>query len=336
MVKIAAVGGTGSTFYYKSTTPQLALTVSSTDIATELLRAPIRSGNHEITIFTRSEPPTTQTPGVSYQQVNYHDLPGLTRALEGFDTCLSFLVAHLDEGNICQKNLIEACIASKVRRFAPSEWSIVSNSGVPGYANKDIIAAYLHEKREKNELGDLQYCLFQPSVFADYFAHPYPLSPGLQSWPLFVDFENRRAMVLDDGNYPMVVTPVSEASEVLELALSDHRPWPAVGGMQGCKTTNNEIVALGKKIRGGEWTIEYVKSEDIENGELKTSWIPFLTHPAIPVENREAFSKQFAIDFFKAMKIGAWEVGYEWNKRFPEYKPMGLEEYLRKAWEGKK
>jgi hypothetical protein len=306
-----------------------------TDVAGELLRAPIRSGNHDITIFTRSKPPTTQTPGVSYQQVDYHDLASLTHALEGFDTCLSFLVAHLDKDNICQKNLIQACITSKVRRFAPSEWSIASNSGVPGYANKDIIAAYLHEKQEKNELGDLQYCLFQCGVFVDYFAHPYPLSPGLNSWPLFIDYENRRAMVLDDGNQPMVQMPVSEVSEFLERALSDDRPWPTIGGMQGTKTTTNEIIALGKKIRGGEWTIDYVKSEDIEKGVLKTRWVPFLTHPVIPVEQREAFSKQFVFDFFRALKSGSWVVGDEWNKRFPDAKPMGLEEYLTKAWEGK-
>jgi putative NADH-flavin reductase len=119
--------------------PASTLTLYPPDVATELLRAPIRSGNHQITIFTRSEPPTTQAPGVTYQKVNYHDLPALTAALSGFDTVLSFLVAHLDEDNICQKNLIEACVTNKIRRFAPSEWSIASNSTVPGYLNKDAL-----------------------------------------------------------------------------------------------------------------------------------------------------------------------------------------------------
>jgi hypothetical protein len=304
------------------------------DVATELLRAPIRSGNHQITIFTRSEPPTTQAPGVTYQKINYHDLPALTTALSGFDTVLSFIIAHLDEDNICQKNLIQACVTNKTRRFAPSEWSIASNSTVPAYLNKDALASYLAEKRSKNELGDLQYCLFQPSVFADYFAHPHPVSPNFITWPLFVDFENRRAMVLDDGDMPMVVTPIATASEFLSRALSSDAPWPVVGGMQGCRTTNNDLVALGKKIRGGEWLVEYVKSEDVEKGVLTASWVPQLSHPVIPVDQRSAFSKQFVLDFFRAMKKGCWDVGNEWNKEIPGLE-VDLEEYLRGAWEGK-
>jgi hypothetical protein len=333
MVKIAVVGGTGSKLPSHGSIHS-HITHVPTDVATELLRAPISSGNHQITIFSRSEPPKDQTPGVSYQKVNYHDRPALTAALSGFDTVLSFIVAHLDEDNICQKNLIQACLDAKVRRFAPSEWSIASNSTVPGYSNKDAIASYLAEKRAKGELGDLQYCLFQCSVFADYFTHPYPLSPSFNTWPFFVDFENRRAMVLDDGDIPMVVTPIATASEFLSRALSSDVPWPVIGGMRGCRTTNNEVLALGKKIRGGEWTVDYVKSEDVEKGELNTSWVPPLSHPVIPVEERGAFSKQFVLDFFRAMKRGCWDVGDEWNKAFPGLE-VNLEGFLKGAWEGK-
>jgi hypothetical protein len=184
-------------------------------------------------------------------------------------------------------------------------------------------------------LGGLEYCLFQPSVFVDYFAHPYPLSPNLMTWPFFVDFENRRAMIFDDGSIPIVLTAISDISEVLALALDDPNPWPVIGGIQGIRTNINEILALGKKIRGGEWKVEHVKSEDVAKGELKTSWVPEFDHPVIPIDSREEFSRSFVIDFFNAMKRGAWDVSTEWNQRFPEFKFVGLEEYLAKAWEGK-
>jgi hypothetical protein len=305
------------------------------DVATELLRAPIRSGDHQITIFSRSEPPTTQNAGVSYKQVNYLDLPSLTTAFQGFDTCLCFLISHLDINNATQKNIIQACISAGVRRFAPSEWCLASNSGIPTYSNKDIIVTYLHDLRATNKLGNLEYCLFQPSVFMDYFAHPYPLSPTFTTFPFFIDFENRRAMILDEGTYPIVLTAVSDVSEYLALALNDPRPWPVVGDMQGCRTNSNQLLALGKKIRGGKWVVEYVKSEDVERGDLKTSWLPRFDHPAVPVDMREAFSKAFVLAFLRAMKTGAWDVGREWNQKFPQHKPVGLEEYLSKAWKGK-
>lgn len=309
----------------------------NTDVATELLRAAIASGKHEITILTRSPPLSTpdQRPNVTYKQVDYHDLPALTTTLEGTHTVLSFLIAHLDTSNTAQKNLIHASIAAGVKRFAPSEWSIASNNGVPSYANKDLVAEYLASLKEKGELGDMEYCLFQPSVFMDYFAHPYPLSPGLGTWTFFLDFENRRAIVLDEGDDPIVVTAISDISQILGRALADSSPWPAVGGMRGCVTSINELLDIGKRVRGGDWKVEYVKSEDVEQGKLGTSWVPEFVHPVIPAEQREAFSKAFVVDFFKAVKNGSWMVGDEWNKRFPEYKMVSAEEYLEEAWKGR-
>jgi hypothetical protein len=220
-----------------------------------------------------------------------------------------------------------------VRRFAPSEWCLANDSGVPTYANKDAIATYLAHLRAKNELGDLEYCLFQPSVFMDYFAHPHPLSPNLITWEFFIDFNKRRAIILDDGNNPFALTSIADISGMLALALDDPRPWPAIGSMEAYRTTSNELLALGKKLRGGEWQVEHVRSEDVEKGELKTSWIPRFSHPAVPEELQEGFSKEFVVDFFNAIKRGSWNVGTEWNERFPEYKFTGLEEYLEKAWE---
>lgn len=169
----------------------------------------------------------------------------------------------------------------------------------------------------------------------DYFAHPYSQTPSLFTWPFFVDFESRHAIVLDDGNQPLVLTAAADISNVFALALDDDRRWPVEGGMQGDRTTIIELIALGKRLRGGDWTIEHVKSEDIENWELKTKWVPQMTHPVIPLAEREKFSKEFVCMFFMGVQRGAWDVGGEWNKRFPEYNFTGLEEYMRRAWEGK-
>jgi hypothetical protein len=255
--------------------------------------------------------------------------------LKGFDVCLSFLVVHLDTDCTVQKNLIHASIAAGVQRFAPSEWGIKNGSDVPPYANKDFIATYLAELERKGELRGMQYSLFQPSIFMDYFAHPSPLSPGLITWPFFIDYERRRAMVLDAGTQPLVVTAIADISAMLDLALSDERAWPRIGGMQGARTSINELLALGKRVRGGEWSVEYIKGEDIEKGVLTASWVPIMSHPVIPQDDREAFSKEFVIMFFKGMLRGAWDVSDEWNRRFPEYGFTGLEAYLGRAWEGK-
>ncbi|PVI07899.1 NAD(P)-binding protein [Periconia macrospinosa] len=318
MVRIAVAGGTGN-------------------VATELLRAPLASGKHEVTILTRGSPPaTSNSPNVSYKQVNYHDRDALTEALKGIDVCLSFLITHLDTDNKIQKNLIHACIAAGVRRFSPSEWSIKNNADVSGYANKDAIAAYLSTLPETSSSNPkLEYCLFQPSIFMDYFAHPSPLSPNLITYPFFIDFDSRHALILDDGDQPIAFTAIHDISNMLALALDDPRSWPKIGGMRGARTTFNEILALGKKLRGGEWTVEKVLSEDIKRDLLKTNWVPQMTHPVVPLETRESYSREFVIMFFRGILSGGLDVGTEWNERFPEYEFMGLEEYLKQAWEGK-
>lgn len=271
---------------------------------------------------------------MTYKKVDYNDLEQLSADVAGFDVCLSFLIVHLDADNVVQKNLIHACVAAGVKRFAPAEWGIRNNSGVPPYANKDFIASYLADLKSENKLGGMEYCLFQPSIFLDYFAHPYPLSPGLITWPFFIDFDSRRAIILDEGDQPLVLTAISDDSEILARALDDERPWPTVGGIRGCKTTMNKLLALGKEIRGGDWTIEYVRGEDIRMGELKTKWVPQMSHPSVPKENTE-WSKEFVIMFLVGILNGAWDVSDEWNQRFPEYRFQQVEEYLRKAWEGK-
>lgn len=210
-----------------------------------------------------------------------------------------------------------------------------SNSTVPEYSNKDVIATYLSELKHDNKLGSLQYCLFQPSVFMDYFAHPYPLSPGLDTWPFSIDFENRRAIIIGDGTQDMVLTAVSDVSEVLALALDDEAPWPEVGGMTGAKTSPRELLEIGKKVRKGEWEVEYLKYEDVERGVLKSSWVPRFDHPTVEEEQKEAFSRHFLVTFSKAMEGGKWVVDDALNKKYPDFKFVGLEEYLSKAWEGK-
>lgn len=166
----------------------------------------------------------------------------------------------------------------------------------------------------------------------DYFAHPRPLSPNLITWPFFIDFDSRRALILDDGNQLIALTRILDVSEILALALDDPNPWPPVGGMRGTTVTLNELLALGKELRGGEWQIEYIRSEDIRKGELKSSWIPPLAHPVIPVEHRKQFSRDFVIMFMDAILRGSWVTSDEWNKRFPDYKFTSAREYLTEAW----
>ncbi|KAF2742001.1 NAD(P)-binding protein [Sporormia fimetaria CBS 119925] len=318
MIKVAVAGGSGN-------------------VATELLRAPASSGLYDITVFTRKDA-TNDRPetGVSYRKVDYSSVAHLTEALRGYDVCLSFLVIMSDEAYQAQINLIDACAAAGVNRFAPSEWGINNNSGIRSYTNKDRTAAYL--STYNSQVPRLEYTLFQPSVWMDYFAHPHPLSPNLITWPFFIDFSSRRAIIFSDeasNAQPFVITAVSDVSRLLVRALQDPRPWPPVSGMRGATTSISELLRLAQEIRGGDWVIEKIEKEDIEKGVLKTEWVPQFSHPAVPEEIQEAFSKEFVVEFMRSIIKGAWMVGTEMNERYTDFQWTGLERYLREAWEGR-
>lgn len=96
----------------------------------------------------------------------------------------------------------------------------------------------------------LEYCLFQPGVFMDYYAHPYQQTKFLHTFPPMFDMENGRAVIVEDGTDALVVTTLSDISKVVSQALDYEDPWPVVGGMVGTKTTMAEMIRVGEKIRG--------------------------------------------------------------------------------------
>jgi hypothetical protein len=175
----------------------------------------------------------------------------------------------------------------------------------------------------------------------DYFAHPYPLSPHLITWPFFIDFNTRHAILPSETSplwdKPIVITAIADVSQVLARALDDPTPWPTVGGMQGSRTSIRELFKLAEKIRGpaSEWHIETIDDGDLDRGELKTKWLPLFLHPVVPEERREQFSVQFTIQFLKAVKSGAWDVSNEFGERYKDVKFVTAEEYLEEAWKGK-
>jgi hypothetical protein len=63
------------------------------------------------------------TTGITWAKADYKDVKSLSRELQGVHTLLCFITPQSDPGNTSQKNLIDAAIKAKVKRYAPSEWA---------------------------------------------------------------------------------------------------------------------------------------------------------------------------------------------------------------------
>jgi hypothetical protein len=88
-------------------------------------------------------------------------------------------------------------------------------------------------------------------------------------------------------------------------------------------------------VVGKPFAIERVKVEDLEAGNLNTSWAPAFSHPSVPEEQWPAWGKAVITSSLLAVERGAWDTSDEWNKLLPELKLTSIEDFLASVWEGK-
>jgi hypothetical protein len=107
----------------RSSRPLLQLKSTTSASYLERLSCKFHTSKITFTHYHQDAPEKEIAPGVKWLKVSYEDTAQLVQALEGVETVLSF-ITEMDNGESpIQKNLIDAAVRAKVKRFAPSEWS---------------------------------------------------------------------------------------------------------------------------------------------------------------------------------------------------------------------
>jgi hypothetical protein len=78
--------------------------------------------------------------------------------------------------------------------------------------------------------------------------------------------------------------------------------------------------------------------EDLEAGNLKTSWTLGKSHPSVTQEQVDQIAgmiKTVLIGILLSSAKGAWDVSDAFNQLLPDFKFAEIEGFLSKAWEGK-
>ncbi|EXM15567.1 NmrA-like domain [Fusarium oxysporum f. sp. vasinfectum] len=313
MVKIAIAGGAGN-------------------VGQEVLDALMARKKHEIIILSRKDAPEIEiAAGVKWFKTKYDNVEELTKILEGVHTVLSFMsVAPGDTAAGPQEKLIDAAVRAGVKRFAPSEWASSDLDYFPWYDFKRSAREYLAELNKDKKV--IEYTLFQFGLFTNYMTYPHKSSKHVNLFETPVNFHGCRALLVDDGEAVITLTTAQDAAKVTALAVEYEGEWPVVSGVKGTDITMNELVALGEKIRGQKFKVEYLKSGDLEAGIVKALWLPLPEHPSISVEMRERVAADMIKCFLLGIKHGALRVSEEWNKLLPDYEFTQPEEFLTKAW----
>ncbi|KAM3423643.1 hypothetical protein BST61_g1063 [Cercospora zeina] len=311
MVKVALAGGTGG-------------------LGREVVDALLAKDKHEIIVLTRQDPALVTLPnGVQAVQLDYNEKGSLVDALKGVEVVFSFIITGKDPGNVAQKNLIDACVEAKVRRFAPSEWVGASSTGTPWYAGKAAISAYLQEINAEGKV--LEYCRFMPGLALDYLAYPNQTCKHFPNLGMVVDFSNCRAILLKEdqpGRFGM--TAVEDVAAVAAEAVDYPGEWPVDGGMHSIMVSFPELVEIGERLRGKKFDIEYITLAQARAGRLPTSWVADFNHAAIPEQFRESWSRTFNAKVIYSVYLGGYAVSDTWNRLLPNFRFTSLEELLQK------
>ncbi|KAM0206051.1 hypothetical protein ACHAQI_008542 [Fusarium lateritium] len=317
---------------------KIAIAGASSELAREILDRLVATGKHEIIALVRKEPSGfPELTGVKWIQTDYNEQSELVELLRGVNTVLCFFAVHLDPGCETQKRLINAAVEAGVKRYAPSEWATGvkladSLDVMSWYSGKIEIAKYLENLNSEKKV--LEYSRFQPGGFMDYFCHPHKTTNYITTTTVNMDFEKLRAIVIEGTlDDEIVYTSVEDIANVVTQAVDYQGEWPEVGGICGEKITIRQLLKLGEDIRGKPFTVEWLKMEDLEAGDLKTDNYPRLELPSIPQEQSEAFSKMVTIGVLIALHRGVWTVSDEWNQILPEYEFTKVGDLLKKAWE---
>ncbi|KAI1409445.1 NAD(P)-binding protein [Hypoxylon sp. FL1857] len=315
MVKVAVAGGSGQ-------------------VSQEVIDALLSSKKHQVTVLSRKKAPapTQIAPELHWQTVDYNDKNGLVDALRGTHTLLSFVQTLSDPDQKSQKNLIDAAIAAGVKRFAPSEYGSKTTIDMSWQQGKERVREYLEQVNRKGNV--LEYTLFQPGLLLDYLAYPYKTAKHVDPLQTIFDFQNKRAIVVDGHEDAiMTLTTVADLAAVVARAVDYEGTWPRIGGIRGNRVTFSQIIDIGRRVRG-DFTVDKVKVEDLEAGDLKTSWNIEAIHQAVSSDQASALLKAVSIGILLSSSKGAWDISDEMNQ-LSGYEFTRIEDFLAKVWEGK-
>jgi hypothetical protein len=285
------------------------------------------TNTHTIVLLSRSPQPTWTARGVLVREVDYDSLASLTAALAGVHTVVSLIGGSATALRDGQLALVAAAKQAGVKRFAPSEFSLRGGGyGLDLYAGK-------REVWDAVVASGMESTRFSCGIFMGFLGTGTPKGVsavgeregasngeeealgGLRAWDFVVNVRNGTADLPGDGKQAVVFTDTRDVARFVEAALG-LEVWPEELGMRGDLMDWRELVGVFERVQGRKFLVR-----ENEVGEMERV-------------AREVEGKRFYNQVRVALVKGEGVVGDELNRAFPDIKPVGVEEFVRKWWEG--
>jgi hypothetical protein len=87
-------------------------------------------------------------------------------------------------------------------------------------------------------------------MFLDYFVSPHRTSKHIHPFQTQIDFNNRRAIVLDGADDARIsLISAQDFCNIVARAIEYEGEWPVTGGIRGDEVTIGQLITIGEKIR---------------------------------------------------------------------------------------
>jgi hypothetical protein len=284
-------------------------------VGQNIVDAILATDKYSVIVFSRRDSLSLIAKGVTVVSVDYNDHKQLVQALQDVHTIIS-CIADLNEScRDAQLALLKAALAAGVKRFAPSEWAGPSEKNT-------AIELYTRIKRpvvDAVKNSGIEYTLFFNGLFMDYFANPQKSNPYLEPMAFGVDINQCTAWFAGTGDELINVTLLEDMAKFVAASL-DMETWQPHSGVIGSRTSWNEIVRLGEKIRGHKFDVKRQTIEEI-----------LATKKPDSTDLLDSFYQDAMVQFAQG------EVEYQptLNECFPQIKLTKIDEFIEKWWKDK-
>ena len=196
-------------------------------------------------------------PNLSIAEVDYESLTSLIKALKGHVAVIACFGVATPVGS--QDILIDASVAAGVTRFFPAEFGTDTDNTkcaqLPVFVNKMHALRHLKWKAAAN--AGFGYTALCPGALLDW---------GLEH-AFLVDPKTHSAALYDGGDRPFSTTTLSTVSKAVVAILAHFEETKNRHVyIQDVVVTQNQLIAVAKKIDGKDWNLTPVTSSSAEAG----------------------------------------------------------------------
>lgn len=293
----------------------VAIAGGTTGIGSNVVREILSTNKHRVVVLSRSERPALEENGISVRVVDYNSPQSLKTGLQGVHTVISCIWSFGPDFGPSQLALLKAAEDAGVKRFVPSDWATDHYDSVSAYTAKATVWNAV-------KASGLEYTRFINGIWMNLWGLGTPRNEaeavaGYSGPPFLIDIGKRTALIPGDGSQKVVFTNMRDIGKFVAASL-DLQHWDPDSRIVGDEKSYAEVVDLAESITAASFEKTYYPESQIR-AVLAGSPDP-----------EELFFHQF----MQLIVDGELEFKANVNSKFPDIKPISVEEYLTKYWKG--